>query len=313
MKISIAMTTYNGEKYLLEQLESFLIQERKPDELVICDDGSTYKTLEILNNFSEKAPFDVRIYKNKKNLGYSKNFEKAISLCTGDIIFLSDQDDIWFKNKIKEIIDISKVYSDKKMYIHDALITDSNLKTTKQSRFEKLKSENKSSNDFTTGCLTAFKKELKGTILPIPKNIKFDIWINKIGVFTENRIIIKKKLQYWRRHKNNTSSTNAKKITKFTFLKKKIKEFFKHENNELINNLEKKKANIQIFKERLNKKDYNNVNQEIIPLTQRIEILKKPPFKKFFFIFLFLIKGGYSNFNGIWTFIKDLFLINKSK
>ena len=95
MRISIAMTTYNGSKYLNDQLKSFSQQDQAPDELIVCDDGSSDNTIKILEKFSLNAPFDVKIYQNESNLGFTKNFENALSKCTGDLIFLSDQDDIW--------------------------------------------------------------------------------------------------------------------------------------------------------------------------------------------------------------------------
>jgi len=92
--ISVALCTYNGELYLREQLESILKQTFPPDEIIICDDGSTDTTIKILEEFRRKSFIPVKVYYNKENLGVSKNFEKAISLCSGDIIFLSDQDDV---------------------------------------------------------------------------------------------------------------------------------------------------------------------------------------------------------------------------
>ena len=103
MRISIAMTTYNGSKYLKEQLDSFTKQTHLPDELVVTDDGSSDDTLEILENFAKKASFEVLIFRNNTNLGYAMNFGHAIGLCTGDLIFLSDQDDIWFPEKIETV------------------------------------------------------------------------------------------------------------------------------------------------------------------------------------------------------------------
>src|SRR5690606_8953402 len=83
MMISVAMCTYNGEKYLAEQLESILRQDHPVDELVVCDDGSSDRTIAILNEFAQKAPFVVGIHVNEKNLGSTKNFEKALTLCQG--------------------------------------------------------------------------------------------------------------------------------------------------------------------------------------------------------------------------------------
>src|ERR1017187_10286490 len=97
--VSIAMATYNGEKFLSKQLESFSCQTLMPDELVVCDDGSRDGTLAILEAYAAEAQFPVRIIKNDTNLGYSANFAKATSLCKGEIILFSDQDDIWFDDK----------------------------------------------------------------------------------------------------------------------------------------------------------------------------------------------------------------------
>jgi glycosyltransferase involved in cell wall biosynthesis len=105
MKTSVAMCTYNGEDYLLEQLQSILFQTKSIDEIVICDDCSTDKTLEIVQRFKEKCPVPVIVKENAGNIGYTKNFEQAISQCSGDIIFLSDQDDIWMPEKVSVICD----------------------------------------------------------------------------------------------------------------------------------------------------------------------------------------------------------------
>lgn len=105
MILSVALCTYNGEQYIREQLESILNQTMPVDEIVVCDDGSTDKTLQIIEEYREKTAADIRIYCNENNLGVVANFQKAINLCCGDIIFLSDQDDVWHPDKIERIVD----------------------------------------------------------------------------------------------------------------------------------------------------------------------------------------------------------------
>jgi len=100
IRLSIAMCTYNGGRYLQEQLDSIASQTRQPDELVGCDDESSDDTIEIIKAFSSKVLFPVRLFNNKGNLGISKNFEKAIKLCQGDITLLSNQDDVWYTEKL---------------------------------------------------------------------------------------------------------------------------------------------------------------------------------------------------------------------
>src|SRR5216683_3439034 len=94
------MCTYNGARFLLHQLESIAAQTRLPNELVVCDDRSADESLEIVRSFAKRAPFPVRLEINEKNLGSTKNFEKAIGLCQGEIIALADQDDVWKPRKL---------------------------------------------------------------------------------------------------------------------------------------------------------------------------------------------------------------------
>lgn len=113
MKISVAMATYNGELFVREQLESIFAQTRPVDEVVICDDCSIDHTVEIIHEFIEAHNLARwSLYINDKNVGYIKNFYSAIARTTGDIIFLSDQDDIWDVSKIKVMENIFEQYSE---------------------------------------------------------------------------------------------------------------------------------------------------------------------------------------------------------
>jgi glycosyltransferase involved in cell wall biosynthesis len=103
MNISVAMCTYNGARYVREQLDSIATQTRRPDELVVCDDKSSDATCKIVTSFAASVPFPVRLYVNQQNLGSTKNFERAIAFCEGDVIVLSDQDDVWLPGKLREI------------------------------------------------------------------------------------------------------------------------------------------------------------------------------------------------------------------
>ncbi|MFT5276204.1 MAG: glycosyltransferase involved in cell wall biosynthesis, partial [Saprospiraceae bacterium] len=127
MKISIALTTYNGAAYLQAQLNSYLVQERLPDELVVCDDVSTDETVTILEAFKKTAPFQVRVIINELNLGFTKNFEKALLNCSGDLVFLSDQDDVWYPEKILVVVKAFLQNPDKYLLIHDGDLVDENL------------------------------------------------------------------------------------------------------------------------------------------------------------------------------------------
>lgn len=104
LSVSVAMATYNGADFLDDQLASIAAQTRPPDELVVCDDGSTDSTVEILERFARQAPFEVRVVRNEKRLGYGENFMKAGRCSRGDIIAWSDQDDVWMPEKLARCV-----------------------------------------------------------------------------------------------------------------------------------------------------------------------------------------------------------------
>src|ERR1700730_16120164 len=101
LKLSIALVAYNRERFLTEQLQSILAQSRLPDEMIIGDDCSTDRTAKIINDFAAHAPFQVRWYVNDKNHGYSRNLERAIRLCSGDVFVLCDDDDVCLPQKLQ--------------------------------------------------------------------------------------------------------------------------------------------------------------------------------------------------------------------
>lgn len=205
MKLSVAMCTYNGEKHIKEQLESILNQTLAIDEIIICDDGSNDKTIAILEQFQVEYPNKILLYKNQVNLGSTKNFEKAISICTGDFIFLSDQDDIWKVNKVEKVIQHFLAHpSTEAVFTNGDLMDDKNEKTKTntlwdsvffiESQLEKpinLFKLISSKRNMVTGATLCIKKETKDFILPFPDIKKYyhDEWIAII-------IASRKKLDY---------------------------------------------------------------------------------------------------------------------
>ena len=107
-KITTILCTYNGAAYIEQQIQSIIKQSQEVDEIIICDDGSTDKTLEIIATFMKYKPTKIQLYVNKETLRVNKNFEKALRLSTGDYIFFSDQDDVWETDKVAQIMSIFK-------------------------------------------------------------------------------------------------------------------------------------------------------------------------------------------------------------
>lgn len=133
MKTSVALCTYNGEQYLAEQLDSILSQSVKVNEIVICDDGSSDKTKEILLQYQKKFPNIFKLYFNDETMGYVRNFEQTIEKCTGDLIFLSDQDDVWLPEKIQTITHYLAAHPEIKVFAHEIELLYEDKKRVKKS------------------------------------------------------------------------------------------------------------------------------------------------------------------------------------
>lgn len=210
MLVSIAMCTYNGERFLKEQIDSILNQSFKNIELIVTDDCSSDTTVEILEKF-QKNDIRIKIYQNEKNLGFLKNFEKSISLCTGDYIALADQDDIWKLNKIelflKEIGENTLIYS-------DALLIDQYSKALNQYLITPgVLAHGKCNKSFliynsASGNTMMFKKKLVDYILPIPKEMSYhDIWIAFIASTIGSICVTKEAMTYYRRYDEQVTRT----------------------------------------------------------------------------------------------------------
>lgn len=204
---SVAMATYNGEKYIKEQIESILKNMNEFDELVISDDGSTDNTIKIIETFQKKDKRIKLVYGPKK--GVKQNFANAIKNTAGKYIYLSDQDDVWCDNKIEKVME---TFNKEKclIVVHNADIVDGNLNSKNQTFFEFRNSgsgrlKNLYKNTYI-GCCMAFDSSLKDKILPIPNNIEMhDQWIGMIGEKYGKSMFIDECLIKYRRHEDNVS------------------------------------------------------------------------------------------------------------
>lgn len=188
MKLSVAMCTYNGAMYLPEQLDSIAAQTRQPDELIVCDDGSTDGTPNVVRAFAAQMPFPVRVHVNAENLGSTRNFEQAIGLCTGDLIALADQDDWWHPDKLRRLEEALRQRGDAGLVFSDGEIVDQHLRPLglrlwQAARFgeaeQKLFAEGEGlkvllSHNVVTGAAMAFRTEFRKFVLPIPEDLMQD-------------------------------------------------------------------------------------------------------------------------------------------
>jgi glycosyltransferase involved in cell wall biosynthesis len=315
--ISIAMATYNGAKHLQEQLESFLDQLRLPNELVVCDDGSTDATLEILESFRHKAPFEVKIYRNTFNLGFTKNFEQALLKCSGDLLFLSDQDDVWFSNKLSVLEDVFIVNPTNLLVVSDGNLVDENLNWHGVTALSQVLAGFGTSDSLVVGALTAMRKEYLSFALPIPEGIVgHDVWLHNLGQKLGTRLVLDLSLQSIRRHSSNTSSwvaSSIKKINRFDVFKSQFKTAVSggYEDRILINQASYDRLTLISEQENNFSKDIINSNQAYLKLErQALELRNCIPrvnfIKRKVITILMLLRGNYRFFNGYKSFFRDL-------
>lgn len=207
--VSVCMATKNGARYIRQQIDSILPQLSADDELVISDDASGDATSHIIDSYPDDR---IRFFRHERPVGISKNFEFALKASAGEFIFLADQDDVWFPEKIPVMSSYLDNYD---LVISDCMVADEDLQAQHPSFFL----INNSGSGFIRnlfrnsymGCCMAFKKEVLKKAIPFPNDIRVhDFWIGLIGEWHFRVHFIKRSLMYHRRHEANASTTGAK-------------------------------------------------------------------------------------------------------
>jgi len=208
--ISVCIATFNGEQFIRDQLLSILNQISLNDEIIISDDGSSDRTLDIIKELEDKR---IKLFINPKNgSGLVGNFQNALSKSSGDIIFLSDQDDIWDPNKISIFEKYLKNYD---LVCSNASLINEKGHDLNKSFFEIIQPRNGFLKNLIRnsylGCCMAFHRSVLQYSMPFPEGLPMhDWWIGLIGELNFKTIHIKNELTLYRRHHNNASTTSSK-------------------------------------------------------------------------------------------------------
>jgi glycosyltransferase involved in cell wall biosynthesis len=227
VKISVALCTCNADEHLAFLLNSLLWQERPPDEIIVCDDQSTDRTLEQLRDFSGRAPFPVEIHVNPARLGSRRNFELAIGRCRGDVIALCDHDDLWKPSKLSRIEAAFRERPDRGLVISDAellcespglldepplrrLWQDVPFTPALQRRFNSGGGADLMLRwNVVTGPTAAFRADLRPLVLPIPETWLHDGWIGIVAAAVAPAHAIAEPLIVYRQHPNQETGLVA--------------------------------------------------------------------------------------------------------
>lgn len=216
MKVSVCMASYNGAKHIGPQIASILLQLAQGDELIIVDDASSDETVKIIEGFADAR---IKLHRNGTNFGPTKTFDKALSLAEGDLVFLSDQDDIWYDHKVATIRRHFES-SDLDLIVHDARVT-SEGKVVSESLFEMCNSSpgliRNIISSTHTGCCMVLRRSALRELLPIPckKGLFHDSWI---GVYSSclghRKLFLKEPLIDYQRHGHNVSTMRRRGLMK---------------------------------------------------------------------------------------------------
>ena len=242
MKVSVCMCTYNGENFIWEQLDSLYQQTRQIDELIICDDKSQDRTVEIISEYirSKKLEEKWRLYINETNKGYPGNFYYAMSLCTGDIVFLADQDDIWKKNKLQIMCDVLERKKDIKVLACKFGLIDAAGKKihtfmapTQSNGSMKLKSLTLADIFYkyeTSGMALAYRNEWYHKKKIQSSTVPHDFLICSIAAEENGLVQIDAELAYHRRHASNAAKEEYR-LKVLLNKERKLKEINKYMRN----------------------------------------------------------------------------------
>ena len=208
LRISVCLATYNGEKYIREQLDSVLNQLGETDEVVVSDDNSTDSTLDIVRSYRDER---IRIFVNNGPRGYSRNFENAILHAKNDILFLCDQDDVWTPDK-KQVM-LAALEEGYDLVVSDAEVVDAALNTIQASHFDVYGVKtgfwvNWAKTRYIGACM-AFRRTVLLKALPFPENTRIcahDYWLTVVSEMYFSTALVSKPLLKYRRHGANASS-----------------------------------------------------------------------------------------------------------
>ncbi|MFN8050242.1 MAG: glycosyltransferase family 2 protein [Acidimicrobiales bacterium] len=219
-RVSVVLATFNGERYLQQQLDSLRQQWRTPDELIVVDDGSTDRTLQLVRRFAEQAPFRVVVMDRPQHRGTNETFGEAISLATGDVIVTCDQDDRWYPDKISLLVESLEAQPDAFIAFSDAGLIDAEGRSIGRSRwrvagFSPIEQAAMSRDPLgqmlarrvMSGCTAAIRAELVPAVLPVPKpmhpslnEIMYDHWISLVAAAAGPIVMVPRQLVDYRIH-----------------------------------------------------------------------------------------------------------------
>jgi hypothetical protein len=304
------LATCNGQRFLREQLASYLAQTRLPDELVVCDDRSNDRTPEILAEFRASAPFPVRIQENERRLGIIKNFERVVGLCDGDVIFLSDQDDVWSPEKLTRHEDVYTADPGVGLVFSNGEVCDEALHPLGYTLFESFvakgglpRAMNAGSalellvkRSQVTGCTASFRSDRRDVLIPFSEGCLHDEWIALVMSALAGVRALPEPMIRYRRHQTQAVGASrpgeAAKHGRPAELPKRLTSI-----DQQFEKLTEALDRLSLFEPRLLRRDYHRVIQNKLDHLRRRRSLPSLKLARLPTIFREVVSGNYYRYS----------------
>jgi len=325
---SVALCSYNGGRFIHAQLSSILGQTQLPDEVVICDDNSTDKTIEIIRRTMSDFGGEFKLVQNGETLGYARNFEKCISLCSGEIIFLSDQDDVWLPEKIAKTNEAMSRSPDTGMIFSDGKVLNDDLEDSGYTIYgrhgipeleqHQIVSSMLKRDVWIKGCTMAVRSELRKYLFPVCAGLwGHDWWMAFVSAVISRITFLDEPLMLYRRHPSTSGADPYLSKGVFRTIRRHGKKFLSAPDDTEYRRWDEMAAHLEAISGVANDKeaDWEEILQSGIEMVKkrrrfekyRIELrLKNPLFRILPATKLFL-SGRYGNYGyKLKSYLKDL-------
>lgn len=328
LKTSVAMCTYNGARYVIEQLQSIEQQTYLPDEVIICDDCSQDDTVSLIQTYAKSSKLAIKLFQNQTNLGYKQNFAQSFKLADGDIIFFSDQDDVWHPSKIERCVNAFAHNPRLGMAIVNANVVDQSLQPFGQMVTDLHGFDQSLPHMFAPvpnyefvlsrgypifyGFLMAVHRSLKEVILPIPEDYPHDRWAGTIAAAISDVLFLPEPLAEYRQHNHQTSGNKkAKGLQKLRgrlqYMQTLRNPYFYK--NILKEDIEIRDRLLQVEPSQLNPGVMEHLDSKITHLESRLKMRQRLFFLRPPLILKEITSGRYAKFARSWkTVFVDLLL-----
>jgi hypothetical protein len=318
MRLSVALPTFNGGKYLLQQLESIQTQSRLPDELIITDDASNDNTVTIVERFQKVARFPVRLFNNPVGLGCNENFAKAIAQCSGDVIALCDQDDVWSPLHLERLLAPFQVDEAVTLVVSNSELVDENLRSLGRTIWKGLRFSGSDARRVNrgpalrqwikhpaiSGHASAFRADLVPIILPFPHR-DYDQWLALICAACGKVKMVDEVLTLYRQHSDQTIGFRPESLTQKMSSEKTVPRTHFSEQIEELNQLH---SRLVAYPEIVRLCDYNDVLRERMALWEQRKLMRQGhALRRVIMATRLLLSGRYHRIGrGFLTYARDL-------